>query len=140
MFTSQVDDLSPLTEIATSHPLALDVLSLAWLGNSAAAVASPGDKPFLRQKIDATIGALVSTFKGTDAVTLLNFLSHLLRNLDDEVRRAPDCVYKMNAAIWLTCPPSSSPWIPHGSAPWWPSSTTSPPAVPRWTRERPTLT
>ncbi len=78
---NQVDDLSPLTEIAPSHGLALDVLSLAWL--NAAAVSE--DRVSLRHKIDGTIRALVAAFKGTDAVTLLSFLSYLLRNLDDEV-------------------------------------------------------
>lgn len=39
----------------------------------------------LRLKIDETIKALVSSFTGTDTVTLLQFLANLLRNLDPEV-------------------------------------------------------
>jgi|SRR3569833_85274 len=79
---SRVEDLSPLTEIATMHPLSLDVLSLSWLNS---ATSSAEDKAELRRKIDETIRALVSSFKGTDAVTLLSFLGSLLRNLDEEV-------------------------------------------------------
>ncbi len=60
------------------------MLSLAWL--NLASVAEGKEKTFLRHKIDATLRALVSTFKGTDAVTLLRFLAPFLRSLDEEVR------------------------------------------------------
>jgi hypothetical protein len=76
-----VEDLSPLTEIAPSQPLALDVLLYAWLN---AMTATP-DKNSLRIKIGATISSLVASFKGTDAVTLLSFLASLLPRLEPEV-------------------------------------------------------
>ena len=76
-----VDDLSPLTELAPSQPLSLDILSLAWLNSTSSAQ----DTEDFSLKIDKTIQALVSSFKGTDAVTLLAFLSHTLRNLEIEV-------------------------------------------------------
>jgi hypothetical protein len=80
VFTA-VQDLSPLTEIASSQPLALDTLLYAWL--SAATVVT--DKSSLRSKIDSTISSLVASFKGTDGVTLLSFLASLLPRLDPEV-------------------------------------------------------
>ena len=46
---------------------------------------SSEDKNFLRTKIDQTITALVSSFKGTDAVTLLDFLANLLPRLEPQV-------------------------------------------------------
>jgi hypothetical protein len=76
-----IADLSPLTEIAPSQPLALDTLLHAWLN---AMTATP-DKSMLRSKIDSTISSLVSSFKGTDAVTLLSFLANLLPRLEPEV-------------------------------------------------------
>ncbi|GAB1320727.1 hypothetical protein MFIFM68171_10937 [Madurella fahalii] len=80
VFTA-VEDLTPLTEIAPSEPLVLDTLSYAWLNDMATAV----DKTVLRSNIDSTIGRLVSSFKGTDAVTLLAFLAALLPRLEPDV-------------------------------------------------------
>lgn len=80
-----LDDLSPLIEIAPSRPLALDVLSMAcaWIqGQDTAAM----DKEKIMGKIDGIIQRLVTSFKGTDAVTLLAFLSTTLRRLDPEVQ------------------------------------------------------
>lgn len=76
-----VEDLTPLTEIAASQPLALDTLLYAWLN----AMTTAADKRSLGIKVDITIGSLVSSFKGTDAVTLLSFLASLLPRLDPEV-------------------------------------------------------
>ncbi|SPQ25989.1 e9b59b6a-f39c-4d2a-9b94-75afe2ab05bc [Thermothielavioides terrestris] len=76
-----IDDISPLTEVASSQPLVLDTLLYAWLN----ATAAGADKTKLRSKMDATIGSLVSSFKGTDAVTLLAFLGSLLPRLEPEV-------------------------------------------------------
>ncbi|KAL2164696.1 hypothetical protein VTH06DRAFT_3913 [Thermothelomyces fergusii] len=81
VFTAAVEDLSPLTEIATKQPLALDTLLFAWLHASMAATT---DKNGLRSKIDSTVGTLVASFKGTDAVTLLSFLANLLPRLNPE--------------------------------------------------------
>ncbi|KAK4123620.1 DUF1941-domain-containing protein [Parathielavia appendiculata] len=80
VFTT-IKDLSPLTEMAPSQPLALETLLHAWLN---VMTATP-DKSNLRFKIDRTINSLVSSFKGTDAVTLLNFLANLLPRLEPEV-------------------------------------------------------
>lgn len=83
---NQVEDLTPLVEIAPSHQLALKILQFAWIGDM---LASSSDKAALRSKLDKTIGHLVSSFKGTDAVTLLEFLADLLRSLDPEVCSFP---------------------------------------------------
>jgi hypothetical protein len=82
----QVDDLSPLTEIAPTRPLVLEILSFMWLQSMATDTAR--DTSALLSSIDKTLGSLVSSFKGTDAVTLLAFLADLLRKLDPEVRHA----------------------------------------------------
>ncbi len=78
---TEIQDLSPLTEIAPSQPLAVDTLLHAWL----TAATTVSDKSSLSSKIDSTIGSLISSFKGTDAVTLLSFLANLLPRLDSEV-------------------------------------------------------
>ncbi len=80
VFTA-VQDLSPLTETASLQPLALDALLYAWLN----VMTVTADKDSLRYKIDSTINSLVVSFKGTDAVTLLSFLSRLLPRLQPEV-------------------------------------------------------
>lgn len=77
-----VDDGSPLIEVAPSQPLVLDIFVYAYaqfIVLHAEASAS------LRSKIDQTVNALVVSFRGTDAVTLLAFLDQLLRRLDPEV-------------------------------------------------------
>ncbi|KAK3332458.1 Neurochondrin-domain-containing protein [Cercophora scortea] len=76
-----VEDLTPLTEIAPSQPLVLETLGYAWLSSMAATA----DKGSLGSKIDNTISNLVSSFKGTDAVTLLDFLAKLLPRLEPEL-------------------------------------------------------
>lgn len=78
---NRVQDLTPLTEITPFRQLALQILQYAWLGE----MATSSDKGALAVKIDKTIRNLVTSFKGTDAVTLLNFLAELLRRLDPEV-------------------------------------------------------
>ncbi|KAJ4292248.1 hypothetical protein N0V88_005879 [Collariella sp. IMI 366227] len=80
VFTA-VEDISPLTEIASTQPLALDTLLYAWLY----ALSGATDKSGLRFKIDSTISSLVSSFKGTDGVTLLAFLAQLLPRLEPEI-------------------------------------------------------
>lgn len=76
-----VEDLSPLTEIAPSQPLVLDVFLYAFAQCSISAE----DKLSLRNKVDQIAQALAVSFKGTDAVTLLSFLDQLLRRLDPQV-------------------------------------------------------
>ncbi|KAL2136334.1 hypothetical protein VTI74DRAFT_4368 [Chaetomium olivicolor] len=80
VFTA-IEDISPLTEIASSEPLALDTLLRAWLF----AMSGTRDSTGLRSKIDSTISSLVSSFKGTDGVTLLSFLGNLLPRLEPEI-------------------------------------------------------
>lgn len=77
----KVDDLSPLTEIAPSHAIVLDILCYAWL-NSMTVVE---DKLALASLVDETIQTLVSSFTSTDAVTLLEFLGTFLRQADSAV-------------------------------------------------------
>ena len=76
-----MEDISPLVEIAPTHPAALQVLYFTWLNSMSLSEA----KATLSAKIDATIRSLIATFKGTDAVTLLDFLAKLLRSLNSEV-------------------------------------------------------
>lgn len=80
-----IEDLTPMTEMAPSQPLVLDILLHAWLN----VVSGPSYKTNLRVTIDKTIGNLVASFKGTDAVTLLDFLAKLLPRLESEV--SPNC-------------------------------------------------
>ncbi|RDA84266.1 hypothetical protein CP532_1980 [Ophiocordyceps camponoti-leonardi (nom. inval.)] len=75
------EDLSPLTEDAPSHPLVLEILSFAWLN----AMADTGDRDVLSRKIDESMQSLASSFTGTDAVTLLEFLGAFLRQADPAV-------------------------------------------------------
>lgn len=63
----------------------LDILTFAWLN----AMTVAEDTSALAQQVDATIQNLVSVFKGTDAVTLLEFLGYFIRNADSKVRVPP---------------------------------------------------
>jgi predicted component of type VI protein secretion system len=74
--------LSPLVEIAPSHPLVLDIFERSWLN----AMTVVDDKTALRNSIDDNIQRLISSFKGTDGVTLLRFLGDFLRRSHPEVR------------------------------------------------------
>lgn len=76
-----IEDISPLVEVAPAQPDALRVLSFAWLH----AQNTSQDPAALRTKIDKTIQQLVSSFKGTDGVTLLEFLGSFLHHADPEV-------------------------------------------------------
>ncbi|KAH8894919.1 DUF1941-domain-containing protein [Thozetella sp. PMI_491] len=78
---AHIEDLSPLTELAPSEPLVLDILSYAWLN----ALVVAEDKQGLRSRIDKTVEKLVASFKGTDAVTLLEFIASLLRSLQTPI-------------------------------------------------------
>ncbi|KAH7182819.1 Neurochondrin-domain-containing protein [Fusarium flagelliforme] len=72
----KIQDFSPLTEIAPSHTQVLDIFSFAWL-NSMTCVE---DHAALARQVDDTVQSLVSSFTGTDAVTLLEFLGYFLRH------------------------------------------------------------
>ncbi|KAF4343629.1 duf1941 family [Fusarium beomiforme] len=77
----KVDDFSSLTEIAPSHAQVLDIFCFAWLNATTAAE----DPSTLARQIDDTIQSLVSSFTGTDAVTLLEFLGYFLRHANSSV-------------------------------------------------------
>ena len=85
VFDTKLDDLSPLLEVAPAQRLALDVLALAWLTRAEQTT----DKYALRTKVDDTIKSLLASFKGTDGVTLLSFITTVYRRLDAEVSPAP---------------------------------------------------
>lgn len=77
----KVEDLSSITEIAPSHAVAMDVLRHAWLN----AMVVVDDTSYLADRIDRNVQSLVSSFRGTDAVTFLEFLGLLLRQASPEV-------------------------------------------------------
>lgn len=77
----EIDDLSPLTEIAPTHSIVLDIISFAWL-NSMTAV---DDAEAFTSQVDETIQSLASSFTSTDAVTFLEFLGSFLRQANPQV-------------------------------------------------------
>lgn len=77
----KVEDLSSLTEIAPTHSAVLDIFSFAWLN----AMTVTEDVSSLMTQVDSTIEGLVSSFTGTDGVTLLEFLGYFLRHADTRV-------------------------------------------------------
>lgn len=86
-----VQDVSPLIEIASQHTLVLEIFQYTWLNASSLSV----HVPHVRESIDKVIPALVVTFKGTDAVTFLNFLDTLLHRIEPEV--SPD-LFSLNTS------------------------------------------
>jgi hypothetical protein len=79
----KIDDLSSITEIAPSHAIAMDILRHAWLN----AMVVVDDTSYLADRIDRNVQSLVSSFRGTDAVTFLEFLGLLLRQASSDVSR-----------------------------------------------------
>ncbi|KAL6903045.1 Neurochondrin domain-containing protein [Trichoderma evansii] len=77
----RIDDLSSITEIAPSHAIAMDILLHAWLN----AMVVVDDTSYLADHIDRNVQSLVASFRGTDAVTFLEFLGQLLRQASLEV-------------------------------------------------------
>lgn len=77
----KVEDTTPLTEIATSHAMVLDVFCRAWLNHMASDTAGADLSP----RIEAVLQNLVVLFKGTDAVTYLAFLGAFLSQATPEV-------------------------------------------------------
>ncbi|KEY69418.1 hypothetical protein S7711_05732 [Stachybotrys chartarum IBT 7711] len=73
-----IGDLSSITEIAPSQPIVLHLLCNAWLNTMTA----PPDNVDLKSHVSTTIQGLVSSFRSTDAVTLLEFLGTFLRQAD----------------------------------------------------------
>lgn len=77
----KLDDITSLTEIAPAHAPVLDILGFAWL-NAMTVVEDPAS---LADQVDTAIQSLVSSFTGTDAVTLLEFLGYFLRHANSIV-------------------------------------------------------
>ncbi|KAE9367462.1 DUF1941-domain-containing protein [Stipitochalara longipes BDJ] len=81
-----VVDLSPLIEIASQYPLALDVIKYTWLNASTIL----DETQHVRESVDNVIPSLVVIFKGTDAVTFITFLGECLPKLEpDALPRNP---------------------------------------------------
>ena len=76
-----VEDLSPLTEIATQDARVLDILAFTW-ANASAISSEVGS---VRLSIDKIMPMLLNVFRGTDAVTLISFVGDLLPKLTSEV-------------------------------------------------------
>lgn len=89
----KVDDLSPIIEIAPTNALPLNILHYAFL-NTMGRVDSTAE---LKKTVNDTIQSLVSSFKGTDAVTLLSFLGDFLRQADPVV-----CAHQVSLYLQLT--------------------------------------
>lgn len=107
----RIDDLSSITEIAPSHAVVTDILLHAWLN----AMVVADDTSYVADGIDRNVQSLVASFRGTDAVTLLEFLGRLLRQASSEVSttlyKSHDVNYFTNIACFR-----SSQQIPSGSA------------------------
>lgn len=88
-----VEDTTPLTEIATSHAMVLDIFCRAWLNHMAGGAAGAAGAAFLQQ-IDAVLQNLVVLFKGTDAVTYLAFLGTFLSQATPEVSLPPQLMLR----------------------------------------------
>ncbi|KAK8124781.1 uncharacterized protein PG998_000540 [Apiospora kogelbergensis] len=78
---SAAQDWTPLIEIAPKQPYALAIISWSWLHTAS----NTKDRSSLRDRIDQTISALIASYKGTDAVTLLDFIDKALGRLDDDL-------------------------------------------------------
>jgi hypothetical protein len=76
-----LEDTSPLTELATQHKLVLDIFSLAWLGAST----QDAEVSRVRDSVNKVIPKLLASFSHTDAVTLLACLGETLPKLPAEV-------------------------------------------------------
>lgn len=76
-----VEDLSPLTEIAADYPHALDIINFMWV--NASTVGTEAEK--VQASIDKTITILLKVFHGTDAVTFIRFASDFMSKIAPEV-------------------------------------------------------
>ncbi|EPE08831.1 hypothetical protein F503_04418 [Ophiostoma piceae UAMH 11346] len=86
VFYKTVDDYSPLVELASSQPLVLDILLTVWLygflaaaGRSSVGPDTSNGNHNITETLQATLPKLVAAFKGTDGITLLDFITKLLR-------------------------------------------------------------
>jgi len=76
-----IGDLSPLTEIATQYPLVLEIFGYTWMNAST----SSAEIGAVRANIDKIIPALLTAFRQTDAVTLIESLGSFLPKIVPEV-------------------------------------------------------
>ena len=86
VFYNTVSDYSPLVELAPSQPLVLDILLTVWLYGFLAAAGRGSVDPGtsngnhdITETLQTTLPKVVAAFKGTDGVTLLDFVTKLLR-------------------------------------------------------------
>ncbi|KAI1143926.1 DUF1941-domain-containing protein [Hypoxylon sp. FL0543] len=80
----EVDDWAPLIEIAPEHSHVLTIFIWAW-ERGTTGLEDEQAREAMRAKIDSGIQSFVSSFIGTDATSLLEFISHVLRNLDESL-------------------------------------------------------
>lgn len=76
-----IEDLSPLTEIASQHALVLEILSFTWTN----AALTPSEAPVVQRRIDQILPTLIVNFRGSDGVTFLNFVANLFPKLEPGV-------------------------------------------------------
>lgn len=77
----QIEDVTPLTELATQQPLVLDIIGLAWSNAST----EDSSLQIVRSSIDELMPKFVVIFKETDAVTLLAFTAETFSKVPPEV-------------------------------------------------------
>ncbi|KAI1212419.1 DUF1941-domain-containing protein [Annulohypoxylon truncatum] len=80
----EVDDWTSLIEIAPEHSHVLTIFIWAW-EKGTLGIEDENAKALMRAKINSGIQSFVSSFIGTDATSLLEFVSHILRNLDENL-------------------------------------------------------
>ncbi|OTA80436.1 hypothetical protein M434DRAFT_401763 [Hypoxylon sp. CO27-5] len=80
----EIDDWAPLIEIAPEHSHVLTIFIWAW-ERGTTGLENEQAREAMRAKIDSGIQSFVSSFIGTDATSLLEFISHILRNLDERL-------------------------------------------------------
>ncbi len=76
-------DVSPLIEIASEYSMVLEVVGFAWINLSV----EPERQDVVRESMNKILPKLILTFKGTDAVTLIEFVGSLLQRLNSTVRQ-----------------------------------------------------
>ncbi|KAL7626802.1 hypothetical protein AAE478_003576 [Parahypoxylon ruwenzoriense] len=79
-----IDDWAPLIEIAPEHPHVMTIFIWAWEKGTTGLVDEKSTAA-MRAKIDEAIQSFISSFIGTDAASLLLFISHVLRNTDEHL-------------------------------------------------------
>ncbi|KAI1393829.1 DUF1941-domain-containing protein [Hypoxylon trugodes] len=78
------EDWTSSIEIAPEHPHVLTIFIWAW-ERGTAGLEDERSREAMRTKIDSGIQSFVSSFIGTDATSLLEFISHILRNLNESL-------------------------------------------------------